>query len=238
MTDRQKAILEALVSEFMKTAEAVGSSSIVSNYRLGVSPATVRNELVALSDQGYLDKSHFSAGRVPTDLGIRYFVNEIMDEQDLANTEDVRVKILVFKDRFDVNKLLEQVLKFLNAETGYAAIGMFGDTIRFTGLSGLTGFQELRDVEILDSVLYLLENQRALGKIFARASSDDVCMLIGRECDMENLRNCAFVFVPVDYVGDSRGYVGVLGPRRMNYPRVIPLVRAVKQQVENSVKGW
>ncbi len=238
MTERQKEILDAVIREFMKNADAVGSNSIVANYRLRVSPATVRNELVELSEQGYLDKSHFSAGRIPTDLGLRFFIRELMEEEPMASNDEVKVKIMVFNNRFDVNQLLEKVLNYLSNETGYAGIALFGETIRFSGLSTLSQYTELRNVEILNSILYLLENNRALRKIFDKAATDDVCLLIGKETDYENMQNCAFAFTPVDYVGGSRGYVGILGPRRMNYPRVVPLIRSVKQLVESSIKGW
>ena len=77
MTDRQFKLLQAIIREFIESAEAVGSVNLVRKYRLNVSSATIRNEMAELMKQGYIEKPHTSAGRVPTTRGYKLFVDSV-----------------------------------------------------------------------------------------------------------------------------------------------------------------
>lgn len=88
---RQREILRAVIREYIGSAQPVASATLVRRYRLEVSPATVRNELAALEDLGLLTHPHTSAGRVPTDLGYRYFIESLMPETALRPDEQVTV---------------------------------------------------------------------------------------------------------------------------------------------------
>lgn len=238
LTERQRLILRSVISEFMKNAEPVGSVSIVSGYDIGVSPATVRHEMVELSDMGYLKKTHLSAGRIPTNLGLRFFVQELMEEEALSNVDKVNLRMSFFPKRFDEEMLMKDVLNYLSSETGYASVSLLNGILRYYGVSTLTDFDELRDVEVLESVLNVMENQNLLSKIFARGVSSDICTIIGDECEIEGMCLCAVVFSPIKYLNNKDGFIGVLGPRRMRYSHVIPIVRFVRDIIENSVRGW
>lgn len=238
LTERQKEILVAIIREYMRNADAVGSMNLVTKHEIGVSPATVRHEMVELEDKGYLKKAHLSSGRVPTDLGLKFFINELMEEEMLPNTEAVNVRIRVFKDRFDEERLMSRVLTFLSEETGCAAVSLVDETLRYRGISSLMGFPELRDVRLLEVLLRVLESNVILNKIFSRSTSGDVCVVIGKECDISEMHSCAIVFTKFGYFGDKEGYLGVIGPRRMRYSRVIPVVKEVGDMVENAVRGW
>lgn len=87
LSDRQRLILELVIREYVASATPVGSRTLSENYDLGISPATVRNEMAALEEQGYLTHPHTSAGRIPTDRGYRYFVERLMGEVELPLTE-------------------------------------------------------------------------------------------------------------------------------------------------------
>lgn len=87
LTGRQKIVLTLVIHDYIKTAQPVGSNHLVQNYKLDMSSATVRNEMVALTDMGYLRQPHTSAGRVPSEEGYRYFVGRLMNQSELpANT--------------------------------------------------------------------------------------------------------------------------------------------------------
>ena len=91
ISSRKKKILAAVIEEYIRTAEPVGSKSIAENAGLGCSSATIRNELAELVSLGYLEQPHTSAGRVPTPLGYRMYVNELMEQQKLSieETEEI-----------------------------------------------------------------------------------------------------------------------------------------------------
>ena len=87
LSDRRQRVLQALIEEYIANAQPVGSRTLVDRYRLGVSPATVRNELSVLEDEGYLTSPHTSAGRIPTDAGYRAFVDDLLEEESGDETE-------------------------------------------------------------------------------------------------------------------------------------------------------
>lgn len=87
LTERQQRLLRIVVQEYVESAQPVGSQTIAANYRLGVSPATIRNDLAVLEREGMLTHPHTSAGRVPTDLGYRYFVQYLLSDEELPSHE-------------------------------------------------------------------------------------------------------------------------------------------------------
>jgi len=87
LDERKARLLRAVVNEFIQTAEPVGSKSLAGRYSLGISPATIRNELAALEDQGFLSHPHTSAGRVPTDRGYRFYVDSLSGVGELARVQ-------------------------------------------------------------------------------------------------------------------------------------------------------
>lgn len=238
LTERQRRILLAVIREFMREADAVGSVRIVTRYNIDASSATVRNEMVHLSRKGYLEKDYSSSGRIPTDLAFRLFVKEMMEEISLPSVEQVNTRLSIFNKRFQEDELVHQILKYLTDNTGYGALCQLDDNLRYSGISKLTKYEELRDIEILEGILSVLEDQKLISDVFEKSATDDVCVLIGEECGIDSLEKCSLVFAGFGYVGSKMGYLGVLGPRRMKYQKVIPVVRLVKNAVEESVRGW
>ena len=92
LTERQSRILELVISEFVEGAEPVGSQLIAGRYDLGVSPATIRNEMADLEEQGFLTHPHTSSGRVPTEHGYRYYVETLMQEEELPWEEQQTIR--------------------------------------------------------------------------------------------------------------------------------------------------
>jgi len=91
LTDRQRAILRMIVQDYVGSGRAVGSKSLTERYAIGVSSATIRNEMAGLEAGGYVQHLHTSGGRVPTDRGYRYFVHHLMDEVDLPSADQIMI---------------------------------------------------------------------------------------------------------------------------------------------------
>lgn len=106
LAPRRRRILRALVHEYVRTAQPVASETLVRRYRLGVSSATVRNELAGLEELGLLTHPHTSAGRVPTDPGYRYFIDLLMGEPDLGAQERTMVRHQFHQVHFDTSEWL------------------------------------------------------------------------------------------------------------------------------------
>ncbi|MCX6151742.1 MAG: heat-inducible transcriptional repressor HrcA [Ignavibacteriales bacterium] len=103
LNDREKTILRNIINHFLLTASPVGSRNLTRKYNLGFSPATIRNIMADLEEDGFLDHPHTSAGRVPTDKGYRYYVNSLMDPPFLENDEKeiIRHELKSFTDETD-----------------------------------------------------------------------------------------------------------------------------------------
>jgi heat-inducible transcriptional repressor len=119
---RKRKVLEAIVIDYIATAEPVGSRTIARKYNLGVSSATIRNEMADLEEMGLIEQPHTSAGRVPSDTGYRYYVDCIMEKKALAN----EAKELI-KDSFRIKikqleELIQLSLKILSSMTSYTSL--------------------------------------------------------------------------------------------------------------------
>src|SRR3989344_5431438 len=105
LTDRQLHILKAIIEEFIETAEPVASETLDKKYNLGVSPATIRNEMVKLTDTGFLKQPHTSAGRAPTPAALKFYVDKLMKIKDLSVTDEVNVKQRIWDYRSQMDNL-------------------------------------------------------------------------------------------------------------------------------------
>jgi heat-inducible transcriptional repressor len=122
LDDRKAAVLRAVVREYIETAQPVGSAHIARTTDLGVSPATVRNEMAALEHEGYLTQPHTSAGRVPTDQGYRFFVDQLTGPGALPAVQRQQVKEFFATAHGELEQMLHDTSSLLSGLTSYAAL--------------------------------------------------------------------------------------------------------------------
>lgn len=122
MNDRRQLILQAIVAHYVSSGEPVGSKTLVERYNLGVSPATVRNEMAALEEGGYIFQPHTSAGRVPTDAGYRHFVDGFEGRAKLPAAEARKVQHFFGEPRWELEDALRQTASLLSSLTDHAAV--------------------------------------------------------------------------------------------------------------------
>ncbi|MDD5613813.1 MAG: heat-inducible transcriptional repressor HrcA [Candidatus Omnitrophica bacterium] len=116
--DRRRKILTGIIKTYIDTAMPVASKALVYKYRLDISPATVRNIMAELEDLGYLTHLHTSSGRIPTDKGYRYYVDMVMDEEQLAPSEKKKILMRIINTQWDeVGRLLENALNVISDYT-------------------------------------------------------------------------------------------------------------------------
>lgn len=121
LNERKKLILETIIRDYVETAEPVGSRSIVRKHRLGVSPATVRNEMADLEELGFLEQPHTSAGRIPSQLGFRYYVDFMMEKEELSEAEKAGLRQAISKKISDINEVIRRTGVTLSQFTRYAS---------------------------------------------------------------------------------------------------------------------
>jgi heat-inducible transcriptional repressor len=122
LDDRKALVLRAIVSHYVRTGEPVASKTLVEGYKLRVSPATVRNDMVALEEAGFLYQPHTSAGRIPTDAGYRYFVDSWAADVRLPATDSQRIRRFFGEPRWELEDSLRQTASLLSNVTHHAAV--------------------------------------------------------------------------------------------------------------------
>ncbi len=228
----------AIIKEFMGDAEEVGSLSLVEKYHLGVSSATIRNEMVKLMQLGLLEQTHSSSGRLPTDQALRLYVSEMLGRNVINPLMSIEIRQGIFRDRFSKDIVIKSVLHILSKETDSVVFLILDEDIRYYGLANLLSFDEFQSIEKIRSIVNILEDEVFLKNITEKYSGSGVSLLIGGESGVGTLQDCAMAFTKIPFWGRDTGYVGVLGSKRMDYSKVIPALKEVKSSLESSMSGW
>ncbi len=238
LTERQTKILKSIIEEYVESAEPIGSGTLEKKYELGVSPATVRNEMVALTKMGYLRQPHASAGRAPTKEAFKFYVNQLMEEKKLSVADEVAAKEKVWDSRFDFDKLIRQAVKALAERSRVLAVASTkkGD-VYHAGYANILEIPEFYDIDVTRAVLSMLDETNRLLDLFAHSFGEEpVHLLLGDELGYELLEPCGMVFVEFNAGSEKSGSLGVIGPARLNYPRIIPMVRYFGNLLEEILK--
>ncbi len=340
LNERKREILRAVVVNYVKTAEPVGSRTVARSYPVGLSSATIRNEMADLEEMGYLIQPHTSAGRIPTQLGYRYYVDNLMEDEqagddsalDISNSlsaekmreieqiithstrvlsqatnqtslimgpqfkksafhqmrilpldEERGLVVLITDTGFIKNKVinlqqqlsqseLHQVVSYLNQklygltidqvttslinelkrdlfrrlEILEQAFILLEESLKeekqirvfLGGTTNILNQPEFRDVDKIRRMLNLFEQEPLLFKILEDTSSeDDIVVRIGTENQFEDIQECALVTGTYRIHDKTLGTVGVLGPTRMDYGRVISVMRRLVDHLNKSLSS-
>lgn len=240
MTPRQAQILECVILEYMETAHPVGSVSMAKKYGIRVSPATVRNEMANLIKLGFLQKEHFSSGRIPTAVGFRYYLENLFSEDVLNYLEEMSIKEKLHEVKFQRDKMLRSAVELLAENLNYTAIALASDSLYYAGISNILGYSEFEDLDILKNIISVIENYKILQDIFEKGNQYEggVKILIGDETGFGSFSACSIVYKGFRLHMGEQGYLAVVGPFRMNYKRVMPVVRYTAESLEELASGW
>lgn len=227
LTDRQTRILKAIIEEYMETATPVGSENLEKKYELGVSPATVRNEMIKLTKAGYLKQPHTSAGRVPTKEAFKFYIGHLMEEKKLSVADEVAAREKVWDVRFDFDKLMHEATKALAQRTQTLAVAATNEgDIYHAGYANILTMPEFYDIDITRTILEMLDETKSLLELFNKAFGEEpIHFLFGDELGFEFLEPCGMVFTRFEAGPKKSGSIGVIGPSRINYSVVVPTVR-------------
>lgn len=324
LSDRQKLILSAIVNDYIVSAEPVGSRSISKRGNVGVSPATIRNDMSDLEEMGFLEQPHTSAGRIPSHKGYRYFVDHLIQLQDI-NEKDLKLIKLFFAEKlYEAEDTVQQVASILSSLTKYTAISLgpeiftttlkriqliplnnesavaiivtntghvenkmvsipqdvpMGEIEKFVNLlnaklvgvpllqvrsklyneisnelrrhvnryeelitmlenvlhqdredriflSGTTNIlsqPEFKDVDKVKTIFELFDQTETLAQLFADTPSG-IQVKIGSENHLDAINQCSLITATYSLEGQSIGTIGIIGPTRMEYGKVINLL--------------
>lgn len=239
LTDRQTQLLSAIINEYINSTTPVGSEIIVRKYKIKCSAATVRNEMAQLIEDGFLEMLHTSSGRIPTPQGYRFFLTEMMQEEDMPVLQEVAMKQRLWPNRFEFEKLLRNASIALSDVVKELAIITSDDGfLSHAGAVNILDNPEFWNIDSAKAALYLVDRYELLQQVFQRAPhGGEIRYIIGSEMGFENMSNSSMVFAPYA-VGNKSGHVAVLGPARMRYQNVIPAVRYTKRLIEELGESW
>lgn len=234
LTERQIKLLDAIISEYLSTSEPVGSNYLVKKYNLSVSPATVRNEMAELLRLGFLEMAHSSSGRIPTSRAYKFFLQELLNEEEIPVLQEVAIRQKLFANRYEFEKLLQKAVISLADLTQELSIAVTYDGFMVhAGAVHILDKKEFWEINVTKTALSLLDNFELLDQILRKSPEGvgEIEFLIGEDLGMPSLTNCSLVFTRFK-TQKSSGFLAVLGPSRMKYQSVIPSLKYTKNLIE------
>jgi transcriptional regulator of heat shock response len=232
-SQRQSQILAAIVREYANSAEPVGSAEITTKYKLKVSAATIRSEMAALERLGYIEQPHTSAGRIPTDKGYRYFVNELMRRVEISAKEQHQLKNELLELQHKYQQLGQEISRSLARliadKTDPAAFALLPEESSTAGLSKIMMHpgMETKDVADVSEFFDTIDNHSGMMlKKYLTGTSE---ALIGTEISIsKNLphipKNYSLIVSKVHLPSGKEGVIGIVGPKSMRYDKNISML--------------
>lgn len=332
LTERQLLILQVIIDDFIRSAQPIGSRSLSKKEEISFSSATIRNEMADLEDLGFIEKTHTSSGRIPSEKGYRYYVDHLL----LPNTitvEDMSKLRSIFTDRiYELEKVIQKSAQILSDMTDYTSIALgpkfrehklkkleivpinqetavaiiitdtghvqnrifqipptiqrsdleklmnilnerlesvplfelrnkifkeiaivlkkhiqnyeemlaqiqhtfdlsFHDKLFFSGKTKILNQPEFHDIETFRSLMGIIENQDESLYQLMRKNPTGIHVKIGREINTSAMENCSLITATYTIDEESIGTIAVLGPKRMDYSRVITLLNFLGQDL-------
>jgi heat-inducible transcriptional repressor len=239
MTDRQKEILYAIIEEYAEMAAPVGSVTLAKLF--DVSSATIRSEMARLEEMGLIAQPHTSAGRIPTDAGYRLYVNSLTDEFDEEIDEEnpaeptygraahaLELRVSSHSSRAD--RAIRGAVDSLVELTGNLGLATIGDQLYISGIGNLFSQPEFLEAAAVQSVAKLLDNLEPW--LREAAPGDPLNVFIGHENPIGKSSGVSLIISRFRSPYSDTSYIGILGPTRQSYQKVMALVRRAGAMLE------
>ncbi len=335
LNERKTTILKTVIQNYLETGEPVGSRTISKSSGLTLSPATIRNEMSDLEEMGYIMQPHTSAGRIPSDKGYRFYVDQLMEAKE-AQVEEMKEQMLEKADKME--QILQQAAKVLASSTNYATmvtaptysrnrlkfiqlsqvdakqlivvVVLEGNIIKneiinlsnevsneallslnmllntnlngvaieeinlamiailkekagahsevvdevldivvnvirvdeclevyTSGTTNVFKYPELRENDSAQEILTAFEEKQQLAQLVTQnISSEEDCgiqVYIGNESSVDSMKDCSVVTATYKLSEDMQGVIGIVGPKRMDYDRVVNTIKTLKEELDH-----
>ncbi len=226
--------MDSLINEYILRAEPVSSHLLQENYDFGIGGAMIRREMQKLTEAKYLYQPHTSAGRVPTDKGYRFFVNEILESE----TDEINSQMQILFD-FDDGKLntlrfIQSLIRNLSLASSNFVLGyLAGEKMLWKeGWEELLQEPEFKEGEHIPEFIRLVENlEKSLDNL--NLPWGNIEIYIGRENPFASAREFATMIVKCHFLAEGKqGFLAILGPKRMSYKKNIDLLNYALKLLE------
>ncbi len=234
MTERQSLILKAIVEQYAEVAAPVGSTLLSKVFN--VSSATIRSEMADLERHGFIAQPHTSAGRVPTDKGYRFYVNQVNESEPLAiDRRAERALSARVDDGGMPERTIRNAVDTLVELTHNLGIATIGNQLYMSGLTNLFAQPEFASGQHVQEVARLLDNLEPW--LHEAAPNEPLSVYIGAENPIGRNSGCSLIISRFRSPYSDRSYIGVLGPTRQSYSNVMNLVSKTGQALEGALHG-
>lgn len=218
MENRKEQLFRTIVRQHIALGEPIGSKYLLEKSHLDCSPATVRNDMADLEQEGYLTHPHTSAGRVPTEKGWKLYLERFLQEQDVPKAAQQALQ-KASDDSDDRQQAIKHVAKTLAEASKQTAIVSFGpDDTYYTGLFNLFSQPEFQEQEMIQHISSVVDHLDSMLVKLYKLANQNVDVLVGSDNPVDE--RCSIVVTRVD-----DDVIALLGPMRMDYDRVLPLLR-------------
>ena len=232
MTDRQKNILYAIVEQYAEVASPVGSTLLSKIFN--VSSATIRSEMAELERLGYITQPHTSAGRIPSDKGYRYYVNNITEVDDHTSSRRTEKALASRASQKGVpERVIRNTVDTLVDLTHNLGLATIGNQLYMSGLSNLFGQPEFMNSGQVKEVARLLDNLEPW--LYEASPNEPLSVYIGHENPIGRSAGCTLIVSKFRSPYSDHSYIGILGPTRQSYRDVMTLVRRAGQTLEDCI---
>jgi len=223
MEERLGQILGLVVDQAIQTGEPVGSLSLVEQYGLKVSPATIRNYFVELEEDGYIMQPHTSSGRMPTEKGYREYVAGLLKTKHLTKKESAELEVAAEQGQEDNRRIKALAKAAADLAQNAVVVGIGSSDSYYTGLSNLFSQPEFKDWNRVVSMSDILDRLDEVLAKLRHVKFSEPTTLIGSECPFGAMCSTIVTSAPQGCL------IGVLGPMRMDYAQGITLMKKIQQ---------
>ncbi len=335
LDDRKKQVLQAVIEEYISTAEPVSSGTIVEKYDLGFSSATIRNDMAELENEGYLEKPHTSAGRIPSVKGYRFYVDELLNDENISLEEIQYIKTQLETKVNEIEDLTKITTNTISDITHYATVAIGpnsnnnlikdikfillgermlmaviltengaiketiikydedisqnqvdglnytfnnklrgkplekidkpmeeyilstmsdqvnvikpiiqqmnkaieeSDKIYLKGANNVFDFPEFKKIDTARNFLSILDTKEEMLEVLNSGFAKDINVYIGEENEKEELKDLSIVTFKHTVGGKDLGTIGIIGPKRMDYSKVISIMKYISKRLNGEDK--
>ena len=234
ITSRQAKILAAIVKENCENCRPVASSDLASKYDLSVSSATIRNEMAELEKLEYITQPHTSAGRVPTDKGFRYFVNQLMHKVRLTLKEQEVLKRELLKLKVAHAEIGRRLAKVLSDYSHQAAFSVFPEEVSTVGISNLLNNSALSGEDAREIAKFFDDIDEYAEKMITDYASHEAEAFIGKELALSKTSDYSMIVSGVELPSGKKGVIGLIGPKSMKYEKHLGLMKYISKLLVGS----
>ena len=231
-SERQEKILNTIVREYVDSAQPVSSQSLEKKYDFGICPATIRIEMQKLTDTGFLYQPHTSAGRVPTDKGYRFFVNNLFEKGIPEEKDFLKLEDLIEREIGDRVRFLQSLTKNLASFSSNLALGYLFDEDLFwkEGWEDVLGEPEFKETKVITDFADVIRHfEKEIEDIKINSG---IKVYIGKENPFSKVKDFSIIISKCHFPNDGKGVLAIAGPKRMAYDKNINSLNSLTKLLE------